>query len=175
MDKTLKKLKEAYKLLENNESFEEWFGDSKVVDENGKPLIVYHGTKVNFSKFDPSYIGSRFGKDTKGFFFTRDSSAALGGAGDYGSNGFIKKAYLRIENPVTLEEYANSLDSTVSEIMYYGGDEIPVITIWDEDKEDILKLVNEKGADGVILSHESLHPMNAIYIVFDTDQIRIKE
>lgn len=24
--------------------FKNWFGDSKVVDENGKPLVVYHGT-----------------------------------------------------------------------------------------------------------------------------------
>ena len=24
--------------------FKKWFGDSKVVDENGKPLVVYHGT-----------------------------------------------------------------------------------------------------------------------------------
>ena len=23
--------------------FKKWFGDSKVVDDNGKPLVVYHG------------------------------------------------------------------------------------------------------------------------------------
>ena len=27
-----------------NSIFFKWFGDSKVVDKNGKPLIVYHGT-----------------------------------------------------------------------------------------------------------------------------------
>lgn len=27
-----------------NEAFRRWFGDSKVVDENGEPLVVYHGT-----------------------------------------------------------------------------------------------------------------------------------
>lgn len=26
--------------------FKNWFGDSKVVDENGKPLVVYHGTQA---------------------------------------------------------------------------------------------------------------------------------
>jgi hypothetical protein len=27
-------------------AFKAWFGDSKVVDENGKPLVVYHGTNT---------------------------------------------------------------------------------------------------------------------------------
>ena len=28
----------------NSEAFKSWFGDSKVVDDDGKPLVVYHGT-----------------------------------------------------------------------------------------------------------------------------------
>lgn len=31
----------------NSPAFKKWFGDSKVVDANGKPLVVYHGTPVN--------------------------------------------------------------------------------------------------------------------------------
>lgn len=31
--------------------FREWFGDSKVVDENGEPLVVYHGTGTDFDEF----------------------------------------------------------------------------------------------------------------------------
>ena len=33
-------------------AFRAWFGDSKVVDENGQPLVVYHGTKSNFDVLD---------------------------------------------------------------------------------------------------------------------------
>lgn len=29
------------------ENFYRWFGDSKVVDEQGRPLVVYHGSKAN--------------------------------------------------------------------------------------------------------------------------------
>ncbi|MBK8117395.1 MAG: hypothetical protein IPK44_24215 [Candidatus Accumulibacter sp.] len=32
--------------------FWEWFGDSRVVDEQGRPLVVYHGTSSDFSVFD---------------------------------------------------------------------------------------------------------------------------
>lgn len=34
-----------------SKSFKQWFGNSKVVDENGEPLIVYHGTDRIFSNF----------------------------------------------------------------------------------------------------------------------------
>jgi len=32
--------------------FKEWFGDSQVVDEEGKPRVMYHGTGAGFTKFD---------------------------------------------------------------------------------------------------------------------------
>lgn len=33
--------------------FKAWFGDSKVVDADGKPLVVYHGTSSDFNIFKP--------------------------------------------------------------------------------------------------------------------------
>lgn len=33
--------------------FKAWFGDSKVVDDDGEPLVVYHGTKKSFDEFKP--------------------------------------------------------------------------------------------------------------------------
>ena len=47
-------------------SFKQWFGDwekkegSKVVDENGEPLLVYHGTGKEFSEFKPNKEGLVF-------------------------------------------------------------------------------------------------------------------
>jgi GNAT superfamily N-acetyltransferase len=32
--------------------FKAWFGDSKVVDENGDPMVVYHGSTADFASFD---------------------------------------------------------------------------------------------------------------------------
>ena len=68
-----------YKLVRTPE-FKAWFGDwekdpanaSKVVDENGEPLVVYHGTKDDrFTIFDKTKVGSNSpSKDKKGFFFT---------------------------------------------------------------------------------------------------------
>jgi hypothetical protein len=42
--------------------FKRWFGDSKVVDADGKPLVVYHGTTNDFSVFGQSAdMGYHFG------------------------------------------------------------------------------------------------------------------
>ena len=37
-------------------AFKKWFGDSKVVDADGKPLVVYHGTKPGTRTIDPNKI-----------------------------------------------------------------------------------------------------------------------
>ena len=34
------------------QNFTEWFGDSKVVDAEGKPMVVYHGTGSEFNTFE---------------------------------------------------------------------------------------------------------------------------
>ena len=49
-------------LLVRTNNFKNWFGDwendpenaSKIVDENGEPMVVYHGTGADFTKFDAS-------------------------------------------------------------------------------------------------------------------------
>lgn len=48
-----------------DEEFWRWFGNSKVVDKNGKPLIVYHGTKANFSTFEKGDIGFHVGTNAQ--------------------------------------------------------------------------------------------------------------
>ena len=78
-------------------AFKEWFGDwendpanaSKVVDENGEPLVVYHGSKnKNFSIFDYNYLR----KADSGFFFSSDKEYAK-------QFGDVREFFLNIKNP----------------------------------------------------------------------------
>ena len=65
---------EQYTLV-RTPAFNKWFGDwenspetsSKVVDSNGEPLVVYHGTNNEFNVFDfnKADIGSHFGTFTQ--------------------------------------------------------------------------------------------------------------
>lgn len=50
-----------------SDGFNEWFADSRVVDENGKPLKVYHGTSKSFDRFKAA---------GDGIFFTNKESTA---------------------------------------------------------------------------------------------------
>jgi hypothetical protein len=81
-------------------AFKAWFGDSKVVDADGKPLVVYHGTAADFEAFD--LVFSKDGVQGKGFYFTTRKPLAEDYA--YGANrdqeGRLIEAYVSLKNPV---------------------------------------------------------------------------
>lgn len=58
--------------------FKAWFGDSKVVDEDGEPLVVYHGTDEAFTTFSSERLGesTQAVSASNGFFFTDDAVTA---------------------------------------------------------------------------------------------------
>lgn len=75
------------------EAFKKWFGDSKVVDANGNPLVVYHGTNGDFTVFDYSKIGQQGRAEGAGFYFTNNKDVASG----YGK---VIDAFLSIQKPL---------------------------------------------------------------------------
>jgi len=72
---------------------------TKVVDEKGKPLTVYHGTDKNFKDFDPnkSFDG--------GLWFTSDLDALKKGEVGAGGKGRIIKANLNVKKMAGWDEY----------------------------------------------------------------------
>jgi len=74
--------------------FKRWFGDSKVVDENGKPLVVYHGTTAEFNEF--ARTGARLTSLGHGFYFSPNPGTAAEYA--IGDHAHIKPVYLKAEN-----------------------------------------------------------------------------
>lgn len=109
------------------ENFWNWFGDSKVVDADGKPLVVYHGTATQFDKFDPKTIGRSGSSEGYGFYFTDASSIARGYVREGGN---LIEAYLSIQNPMphnrknfNINEVSSILDRLVSiEINMYPNE-----------------------------------------------------
>lgn len=53
-DEKLNAIKEWKEKGTDSKYFKKWFGDSKVVDKNGKPLVVYHGSLWKFDTFGKS-------------------------------------------------------------------------------------------------------------------------
>lgn len=88
----------------NSPEFKAWFGDSKVVDADGKPLVVYHGTDADFTKFkriNPSKdIGMHFGTIGQATEIIKN----IEGMDEEAVNQNIMPVYLSIQNPLRLND-----------------------------------------------------------------------
>lgn len=83
-------------------NFYRWFGDSKVVDEQGRPLVVYHGTKSKFDVFDKSKKGQASTVSKAGFWFSPSEEFGKNFAEDiwYGEEEtIVMPVYLNLQNP----------------------------------------------------------------------------
>lgn len=115
--------------------FKHWFGDweddpdnaSKVVDEDGLPRVVYHGTKSEFTQFDThrgtvvldQMLGSHFANEASvasTFTLDRQERPAEGGA--------VLPVYLNIRNPREVRQPPKRPD-------------------WDEPRTDTVAIAGE--------------------------------
>ncbi len=161
-------------------AFRNWFGDSKVVDANGEPLVVYHGSDSSFDSFDSSALG----KQTKaksarsGFFFTDDPTlasdyTAAGGYsvedGDLFGASFNEWASAKKGAQV----YPVYLSITNPKVIEYGGQEYREIAF-----SDALMQAKADGHDGAIFRnardplYDSYDVPADIYVVFEPEQIK---
>ena len=92
--------------------FKAWFDGSHVVDNNGDPLLMYHGTSKDsdFSRFKVGARGAWFTsdpEDASDYASDNDSKGlkynpATGGYDEVNSSGRVLPVYLSIKNPYTL-------------------------------------------------------------------------
>jgi hypothetical protein len=122
---------EQYKLVRTPE-FKAWFGDwendpenaSKVLDENGEPLVVYHGTNNGkFNVFDNEKTID------KTFYFTDSKSYAIRYSHDnpnFGKptiNSYVFEVFLNLKNPLMgyitdFKNYGNNDGSMLTDGRY---------------------------------------------------------
>ncbi len=138
------------KLATESDAFKNWFGDSKVVDAEGKPLVVYHGTASDVAAFDPSTSGtkSKTGAPEGTFFFTDKadvaSSYTVAWQGDFsatpheGAN--VMPVHISLRKPLKV----NAKGENWREILYKGE---------YRDINEIAEMAKASGKyDGVIVS-----------------------
>ncbi len=105
-------VKESRTAQTETAAFKRWFGDSKVVDADGEPLVVYHGAPdARFMAQDATFKGPGerfFGKDDGdgAFWFTPSIATARGYADDRRAFDYqaaepdVIPAYLAMSNPM---------------------------------------------------------------------------
>lgn len=135
--------------------FAAWFGGSKVVNEQGKPMVVYHGTNADFSAF-----AAADGWYGRGMYFTADPVAADDFANDIaddtgGQN--IKPVYLSLQRPYILTEDATHGSATNVQLMRGLGispARIAAALRNDTAPALITATLRKQGYDGLIVRSE---------------------
>ena len=81
-------------------NFRAWFGDSKVVDAEGQPLVVYHGTAADVAEFSASRLGeiTQAQSARGGFFFSSDPRVAAAYALDFAGRPTREEVYWRLNS-----------------------------------------------------------------------------
>lgn len=88
--------------------FKKWFGDSKVIDHEGNPLVVYHGTSIDAGVDDNGIYEFNSADDLAGWF-TQSVKKATDYANRYEvdvpweSGPQMYPAFLNIRNPLVVE------------------------------------------------------------------------
>lgn len=95
-------------------TFEKWFEGSVLVDEDGKPIKMYHGTSKKFDSFSKDFINSSGAGayEGYGFNFTPHWSTAA----HYSTDGNIIEAYLSVKHPLKSTENTLSLNTVMKVI-----------------------------------------------------------
>lgn len=153
------------------EAFSKWFGESKVVDSQGLPRVVYHGTDGDFAKFDAGMSGKNYRSTggQRGLFFTsspgtasvyaeRPAMARLDPSNpddaDFGDGtANIMPVYLSLQNPLVV-------DTTKSPDKFF-----------DYNRDRLYARADKAGADGIIVRGVGGFKRD-LFVAFESGQVK---
>ena len=156
------------------EAFKNWFGDwekdpqnaSKVVDENGEPRVVYHGTYGDFTVFDKAKIGSAtdYGLWGRGFYFTNMENTP------YGNKKLA--LFLNFRNPFIFNDYKSAEEIgdylNIWDGNFHEDDRFGIFRPYATGAAQIADSAQERGHDGLI----AVLGKWTEYIAFEPNQIK---
>jgi hypothetical protein len=181
-------------------AFKAWFGNSKVVDAQGNPQVMYHATQKEIDVFLPY---THFG--TQGAANDRDNTlrdfydnTIKNPQRSHGAN--VVPVYLSVKNPLRMQDLA-SVDSNTGEWLAspdpsaVEGEEQPYARSWEGEEavattllemgiididefedhrsnEKAFELLKQKGYDGIVYKNTVEDAGRDSWIVFSPAQIK---
>jgi hypothetical protein len=141
-------------------AFKAWFGDSKVVDENGEPLVVYHATNADFTEFDTN-LGS--GVAGKGTYVTSIKPSN----DNYGN--YVMPLFVSIRNPIDFSSGDKAINDKAEDLGLEGLFELSSLAQIDKWSGELKQKLQQEGYDGAELKGDG----NARYFVaYNSNQIK---
>lgn len=144
-------------------AFWRWFGDSKVVDQQGRPEIFYHGTGADFDAFDTTArMRYSFSGDRRGLFFTNSTREA----DLYAHQATYGKETID-EGSRVIPVYLRVLDPYVRKASGSGNAIFPA-KFFDSNWRKLQTMAEKKHADGIIVHGSD----RAMCVVYDPKQVK---
>jgi hypothetical protein len=132
-------------------AFKRWFGDSKVVNEDGSPMVVYHGTTQDIKQFKVSKEGSL----GAGIYMTPSTEFANMYAEEEGAN--LLPVYASIEKPIVINTVNRGADPAVDLLVALGVSQEKAEAIVEKASEDkggitkeVMARAQKQGYDGIM-------------------------
>lgn len=171
-----------------SKAFKNWFGESKAVDDVGKPVVVYHARRGDFEAFDASKSEGKSG-DTGTFF---SSSPSVAATYNTSSEHSLVPAYLSLKKPFIVDFQGSNWNRGGSQavVKLPDGTDDDLLSYFnaasDEfvSTDDVARYAKINGYDGVIIQNvvdhgpagrfsteEAFNPSN-IYVSFAPTQIK---
>lgn len=152
----------------NSQQFKAWFDNSKIVNADGSPKVMYHGSQAQFDTFDRKKARSS-GTYGKGFYFTNSATHA-------GTYGNLYAVYLSIQNPVQygkgsvskdqvrkfLEAVADNEDYSIENYGTYDIDKILRGVMSGKSKADTFQVIQDISATAVGDMMEAVELFNKV-------------
>lgn len=147
------------------QNFKRWFEGSKVVDENGQPLKLYHGTNADFDEFKTTksfrtgFGGAKREVDSPSFFFTPSKQQATDFAIDRSGSRIkynVKENYLNLKNPLDLSNKDAKKIAKSLGLKDRFGDIPNKDEMWEIfDEPNNIEILKKAGYDGAIISEKN--------------------
>lgn len=119
-----------------NDNFHQWFDGSQVVDDNGNPLVCYHGTSKSFSTFNRKHSAQGV------FWFTSDKNKIIAGEAGAASRDAIIPVFLSAKNLAGWSEYGKL---GLGQIQGRGYDGVKLDDDYIIFEPTQIKSINNKG------------------------------
>lgn len=152
----------AEKLDIQTPEFDKFFGNSKVVEKDGTPKVMYHGT---VSDFDTFIRDSHFGTARAANQRAKSWSAQNGERPMQ-----IMPVYLRIENPLRVMDNEASDEAALLNAIKRG--KYPQLDLGIANRDGAYAAAKAAGYDGLVYQNKVEDKGKLSYVAFDPNQIK---
>lgn len=142
-------------------AFTRWFGNSKAVNRNGEPLLVFHGAGARFTTFDaggkPIWLTANIQYAEKYSTANRAAEKLLPSSSIYAGNvDRMIPAYIRVENPANVGDTDGGFDGNYMDLAKrIGVRPSELQQAWEEAgrPEMLWQVVNSKQMSELLKRH----------------------